>query len=322
MAAQPAQQCDVTTVMPNTTFHVPVVSAAETASVQAATIDKANTQEMRGNVAAVKQDYLDKNAAITNYVHDVARATLGREMDDQLMGQLVPSGGPTHKQAAVTMIDPTGVAGALWSAHNSMQAQNSRMLPDEVKEALDKVLSAIQEASHEQSAQLGQPAPQIPPPPPSVDFSNINAAQLEAFLTRNVANDKVLQACEKAEIALDKIEMQEGIANKNDDQVITAGKLAASIKADDGQRLVALAGGEAEAEAVQAYSAYAIEITSSGLTEPPAVEGFTVMPMSSVAEVKLAAQANGAVPPSFDQEAALVRLAAAAPERTSGTISY
>ncbi|MFN3700633.1 MAG: hypothetical protein ACK4VI_03820 [Alphaproteobacteria bacterium] len=321
MDAQPAQHVDVTNFMPNTTFHVPVVSAAETASVQAATIDTANIGQMRGQVAAVKQDYLDKNATITNYVHDVARATLGHEAGDQLMGQLAPSGGPTHKQAAVTMIDPTGVAGALWSAHNSMQAQNSRMLPDEVKEALDKVLSAIQEASHEQSAQLDQSAPQIPPPPPGVDFSNINAAQLEAFLTRNVAQDPVMQHVEEAEIALDTLEKNEGIAIENDDQVITADKIEASIEAGDTGRLAELAGGTAQAEAIEGCSAYGAMTFSESLSELPKLECPSLGKiMPSVAEVQLAAQASDTAASSLNQEGALVRMAAAA--HPSGPLSY
>lgn len=251
------RQLDVTDFARNKNFHIDA-SAMPKASVQAAGVANVNADALRGQCQAVKADYLDTNAEIQNYATDVAKHCFGAKEGTHLMDQITPGGGPTHKQAFLTMADPSGTVGAIASAATAINSQMNRVMDQDVLAQLDEMLGKIQEASraqHEQQIGVDVAADLPPPPPPGIEFDGITPQELLKFFDRNVEDDPVMQEIADIEVALDDFDRNMDYKVAHDHQVVTADKIA--VASDD--ELLEMTGGDA-------VSAYAVEMT--GLTEP------------------------------------------------------
>lgn len=258
-------------IAPNKDFHIDAPTATSRASVQSASISNVDTGAMRSGVEAVKNDYLQTDALIKDTVIEAARSVMGKEAGDKLMGQILPQGGPTHKQAFAVMADPTGTVGALYSVMNSIKESRSETPRPEVLEQMEKILSHIQQQTQQQQTVTldGNPPPK---PPEGLDFNNINAEELLGFMERNVANDPVIQEADDALQVIDDIERNQEYALEHDAQVVTADKIAATIESGDTERLVELVGDEDMAVAVEKYAAHAVDVVCDGLQSPGLVK--------------------------------------------------
>ena len=296
---------DVTDFARNKNFHIDA-SAMPKASVQAAGVENVNADALRGQCQAVKADYLDTNAQIENYATDVAKHCFGAEEGTQLMDQITPGGGPTHKQAFMTMIDPTGTVGAIASAATAINSQMNRIMDQDVLAQLDEMLGKIQEASraqHEQQIGVDVAADLPPPPPPGIEFDGIEAAELLKFFDRNVEDDPVMQEIADIEIALDDFDRQMEYKVAHDHQVVTADKIA--VASDD--ELLEMTGGDAVA-------AYAVEMT--GLDQPAPMQlavsdNYVDTAFATAHEVKAGLATNTAdksAVPVLDRESEVQRL--------------
>lgn len=271
---EPPRQIDVTDIAVDKTFHVELPKNLSVTSVQGPNVDSGvDLGKMRASVETVRQDYLDTDAMIKDVVIQGAHQVMDKEAGDHLMCQIIPKGGPTHLQAAATMADPSGACGGLWSALNSMQQARNATPPPVMLEQMAKILSCIQEASHNQAhggleeGQSQKPQLKIPE---GLDFSGITPDELMGFMQRQVEDDPVMQETKKALDALDHFEKNEQQAEENDDQVVTVAKIEESIESGDAGRLAKLVGND-KAENVKAYSAFAVEFIGTGMKDMPQV---------------------------------------------------
>ena len=296
---------DVTDFARNKNFHIDA-SAMPKASVQAASVENVNADALRGQCQAVKADYLDTNAEIQNYATDVAKHCFGAEDGTKLMDQITPGGGPTHKQAFMTMMDPTGAVGAIASAATAINSQMNRIMDNDVLAQLDEMLGKIQEASraqHEQQIGVDVAADLPPPPPSGIEFDGIQPEELLKFFERNVDDDPVMQEIADIEVALDDFDRQMEYKVAHDHQVVTADKI--SVASDD--ELLEMTGGDA-------IAAYAVEMT--GLDQPAPMEfaanaGYIDAAFATAHEVKAGLAANTAdksAAPVLDREAEVQKL--------------
>jgi len=312
---QAPRRLDVTDIAVNKTFHVEMPKNLSVTSVQGANVDSGvDFDKMRADVEDVRADYLQTDAQIKDVVTEAAHQVMGKEAGDNLMGQLLPKGGPTHGQAAATMMDPSGTAGALWSAFNSIQSERNATPPAEMLAQMDKILSHIQEASHQQSGgRMDMGGKEPLKVPKEFDFSSITAEELMDFMKREVDNDPVMQQTQEALDALDYFESNQEYAIEHDDEVVTVAKIETALQNNDGERLAELVGGKQEAEIVEtAHNAFGVALVAENIKHMPRIEldRNHEQQLKTAEDLRIALeQRTATMAPAFDREAELRKTA-------------
>jgi hypothetical protein len=295
----------------NQTFHLNSVEIPK-ASVQSAVTPDFDSSGCRQDIQAVRADYENTHESIINYVTEVAKQSFGAAEGNDLMGQILPSGGPTHKQAAFALADPTGTLGAVAAIAGSVQQEMSASSNPEVIAKLDEMLSNIRAASSpENNMSFDDGSAPLPPPPEGMNCDNITGTQLLEYMSTPLENHPIMQQCAEMEVALDAYDNDCAYVQENGHQVVTADKLAQEISEGDVAAITEMTGDAALAEDVVSYSSYAVEITCESMQTPGGLN-FTDPAFATSHELSVAlAEMNASSNPALSQEALAQRAAQA-----------
>lgn len=276
-STEPPRDLDMTDLYPNEDFTVAAPTASDgMASVQHATVSKTDTIGMRQDVQATQSHYLNRDTAFKGFITEVARATLGQERGDAIMGQVLPKSTSTFKQVAMAALDPTaglglGVGlGSIWAVRGELEKHADRIPNPEILAELDKVCAAAQAISNGQQEMRNSKNQPIKPPEGMHMQAIRSPEELMKLLERNVQADPVMQECERALNTIDAIERNQEYAIEHDAEYVSAAKIEASLAHDDRERLVELTGDKTVADAVERCTSYAVEMVREGLQMPPA----------------------------------------------------
>lgn len=242
-------------------------------------------------------NYMQANAEIKSIVVNAMNEVLGPEEGDRFAEHVFSGGAPTKVQAAATMLDPTGVAGSIYSVLNAVAAQADRYGNQETLEILDRVLNQLQQSNNPQ-IQNALNNRNYFPAPEGYNFDGITAKELLDFLERNPHQDPIMRQLQQS---LDTIDGIRENAAYNQEHAYEFAEIR-YIEGDE----TALDDMEVhQAEALERYSAYAVEITCESMQAPGGVTctdpQFASTPEIQAALAGIGTQGN----PSYDQEAAL-----------------
>lgn len=287
---------------PNQNFHLDSVEIPK-ASVQSAATPDFDSSGCRQDIQAVRTDYENTHNSIIDYCTEVAKQTFGAADGNNLMGQILPSGGPTHKQAAFALCDPSGTVGAVAAIAGSVQQEMSDCSDPEIIAQLDEMLANIRAASSpENNMGMDDGGAQIPPPPQGMNFDDITGAQLLEYMRTPLENHPVMQQCADMEIALDAYDQDFAYTMEHGHEVVTADKLAQEISEGDVAAITQMTGDVALAEDVITYSSYAVEMTCESM-QAPGMLVFTDPAFASTPELNAAlAEMHTSSDPAFNQE--------------------
>lgn len=202
-------------------FHVDA-APVQMDSVAMAGAEATDVSAQQASLDAVETDYMNTNDLITNTIFAQAMMEVhGRADGAQMMGQLLPDGGVTKIQAAVSMVDPTGVVGSVWATIDAVYSENKNVAPGALQEAVSATLDKLQAQEQYQKMTAEEQAMAGPPPlditiPQGISFEGVNAQQMLGFLQRDVDNDRVMQDIALARTALDDVEQNNKLIASQD----------------------------------------------------------------------------------------------------------
>lgn len=228
---QPDQPVFVTDIVPDKSFEMPTITAVNMQSTSGITVDGPDLSVSKHTAQATMDSYVETNKAIVATIDNFAKHVLGAEQGGQLMAQLT-SQGSSMQQAISCAVDPTsGSLSTLLTVRSAISGEASHCSDPEVLAQLDKVLSAIQEASDPNRIQQAD-APKIPE---GQDFSAFQTAQqMKNFVERDIAKDPVMLAGQSKLDTIATIENNQNLVEERGNEVVTAAKVAQAIKIDDG----------------------------------------------------------------------------------------
>lgn len=203
----------------NKNFHLPDIKPANKTSSAKVNAQETNTAETRQEVSTVKQDYMKTNDLIASTMVEGMKHVAGADTAHKIGAQLIFSGGSTKTQAAITIADPSGTAGSIYTILSTLRDENKNVPPAEISRILDETATVLREAS-EAVAKGEKPAIPIPE---GLDFADVTGAEMRAFLERDPMKDPIMQDAQKIEIALDDIDENnsriKGHEHRDGDQV-------------------------------------------------------------------------------------------------------
>lgn len=303
---QNANMPDAQTASPDVTnftdqkFHVDAAQAAP--AVAASGVQGPDIALNEQDIKTTQANYMQADADIKEIVVDAINEVMGPEQGGKFTEHIFPGGAPTKLQAGATMLDPTGVAGSIYSVLNAVAKQADRFGSQETLEVLDKVLNKLQEANNP-SIQNAMNNENYFPPKEGYDFSGISAKELLDFLERKPEQDPIMRELQQSLDTIDGIKdnaayNEEHKADFAEERFIQGDASALEDMQDH------------EAEAMEAYSSYAVEMTCDSLTMPCHMN-YSDPQFAGVEEIKaaLAIPESDRVAPSQDLEDALQRTA-------------
>ncbi|MAE50681.1 MAG: hypothetical protein CMH27_02610 [Micavibrio sp.] len=268
-----------------------------------------------GEAMRVQSNYMQADTEIKANIEAAVTEVLGPEQGKEFIGQIFPAAGATKVQAAATMVDPTGIAGSIYSVVSAVQEQNARFGTEETRQILDQALNQLQEASkQEQMRTVFDTTPPFELPYPEYNFDAVqNGNQLLQFCQRDVSQDPVMQ---QTQASIDNAKANEAQINYNEAHMgenATASRVEAELSAGNEEFMKTIAGGDSlTAENMETYASAAVDMVGDGLKYPPRMdfEGLDIEFASAQAIMaENAAREANEFKLSFNQEAALERAA-------------
>lgn len=311
-AGKPDHSAVDVTAFTDQNFKVDAISSVDASS--AAGVQGPDVTTNIDDIQKAQDNYMQADQEIKANVMAVIEDVMGPEDGKAFSAHLFPDGAPTKMQAAAVVVDPTGIAGSIYSVVNAVQEQNARFGTQETREVMDKVLNQLQEAhNQEQQQTVFDTKPPFKPPYDGYNFDDVNAKQLTDFCQRDVTQDPIMQTLEDSMDNAKAIKANEAYNEAHMGQDVEANRLAAEISSGNDDYLQTISGSSAEAEAIEQYSSSAVDMVGEGLNLPPRVGAEGIDPefasVNAVREANAEAENNNGIELSFNQEAALQRAA-------------
>lgn len=291
-------------------FKVDAISSVDASS--AAGVQGPDVATNLDDIQRAQDNYLQADQEIKANVMAAIEDVMGPEEGKAFSAHLFPDAAPTKMQAAAVMVDPTGIAGSIYSVVNAVQEQNARYGTQETREVMDKVLNQLQEAhNQEQQQTVFDTKPAFKPPYEGYNFDNVNTQQLIDFCQRDVTQDPIMQSLEDSMNNAKAIEANADYNEAHMGENVEAGRLAAEISSGNDEYLQTISESSAEAEVIEQYSASAVDMVGEGLSLPPRVGAKGIDPefasVHAVNEANAEAANNYGAELSYNQEENLQR---------------
>jgi hypothetical protein len=212
----------VTDILPNFNCHVSL-GATNCQSTNHAGAQINNTTQARQDLAMTKGAYLAADRSIVNEIQGAMAHAIGPAAAKQIMAGLLPAA-PTSDTASLAVNIATGNAGTVYDmAREFKNALNGPKGP-EIREAIDKALNTLQRASMPACMRLDSEKVNSIPTPVG-NYDNVTGPQLIAYLQRDCSKDPVMRDIALAEMALDKIDQENGIIKAHYGDKLTGDKI-------------------------------------------------------------------------------------------------
>ena len=296
----------------NQSFKVDTISSVDASS--AAGVQGPDVTTNIADIQKAQNNYMQADQEIKANVVAAINEVMGPEDGKSFSAHLFPDAAPTKMQAVAVSLDPSGIAGSIYSVVNAVQEQNSRFGTQETQAIMDKVLNQLQEAHNQQQQQtVFDTKPPFKPPYDGYNFDNVNAQQLTDFCCRDVAQDPVMQDLQDSMDNALAIEANQDYNEAHMGQDVEAARLEQEITAGNHDYLQTIAETSAEAESMEVYAAAAVDMVGAGLSQPPHVGVQGISPefasVHAISEANAEAANNFGIELSFNQEASLQRAA-------------
>ena len=300
------------TAFTNENFSVDTISSADMSS--AAGVQGPDIETNIGDINKAQSRYMQADQEIKANVVAAINEVMGPEEGKVFAAHLFPDAAPTKMQAAAVAVDPTGIAGSIYSVVNAVQEQNSRYGTQETREVMDRVLNQLQEAHNEQQQQtVFDTKPPFKMPYEGYNFDDVSAKQLTDFCRRDITKDPVMQDLQDSKDNALAIQANEDYNEAHMGQDVEAARLEAEISSGNEEFIQTIADSSAEAESIEVYAAAAVDMVGSGLEFPPHVGVQGIDPefatVHAISEANADAANNFGIGLSFNQEASLQRAA-------------
>lgn len=300
------------TAFTNESFSVDTISGVDMSS--AAGVQGPDIKTNIADIEKAQDRYMQADQEIKANIVAAIEEVMGPEGGKEFAAHLFPDAAPTKMQAAAVVVDPTGIAGSIYSVVNAVQEQNSRFGTQETREVMDKVLNQLQEAhNQEQQQTVFDTKPSFKLPYEGYNFEDVNAQQLTDFCQRDVTQDPVMQSLEDSMDNARAIEANQDYNEAHMGQDVEAARLETEISSGNEQYLQTIAETPADAEAMEQYSCAAVDMVCDGLQLPPRLGAEGINPefasVHAINEENAKAENNKGIELSFNQEAALQRAA-------------
>lgn len=187
-------------------FHLPAQAAPPKDAVFKVGAEATNVDQMKAQNQAVQADYMATDALIKNTVIETMKEVAGPEAAAQVYGKLMPGSGPGMFAAAVTVADPTGMVGSLYSVLSAAYSEAKGPNDAKINEVIDKTLNRLREASEAAAQGDMERAQKLAPLPPGHDYSDVKWEELRMFMQRNPLNDPIMKQARDQQAALEAVE--------------------------------------------------------------------------------------------------------------------